>query len=50
MFSAFVLLILFVLLLSGIWLLLGKLGLFNKIGNQTTNLKNIFEDKEEENK
>ncbi len=50
MFSAFVLLILFALFLSGIWFLIGKLGLFNKIGNKTINLKNMFEDKEEENK
>jgi len=46
MFSAFVLLVLFILLLTGVWYTLGKLNVFEKIGNFILNLKNLFNEKE----
>ncbi|MEM4994778.1 hypothetical protein WKH56_19650 [Priestia sp. SB1] len=45
----FVLIVGFLTLMAVIWLLLGKLGLFNKVGNGVFNLKNLFKEEENEN-
>lgn len=37
----------FIALLAVIWLVLGKIGLFNKVGNKVINIKNLFEEENE---
>lgn len=48
MFSVFVLLVLFILLLMILYYILGRLKVFYKIGNFISNISNMF--KEENNK
>jgi hypothetical protein len=44
-----VLIVGFLLILIAIWLTLGRLGLFGKVGNGLFNFKNLFKDEENEN-
>lgn len=47
LFSLYVLFILFFLSLGGIWLWLGKKGVFQKVGEKAEEVKDAFKDKEE---
>ncbi|EOO44248.1 hypothetical protein [Bacillus cereus] len=46
MFSLLVLIALFISLLVGVWYALGKLNVFEKVGNFILNLTNLFNEKE----